>query len=112
MCLSVCLSVCDAGACCYSADLFIISKTNAKNDNGTIYVCVSVCMCVQADAVFVVALCEPLDNGHVLLIDATRRILKERGYKNPVLLLHPPGKLEIHNDISPFHPIISEPTKV
>ena len=64
-----------------------------------LYVCVSVYLCVQADAVFVFQLRNPLHNGHALLIHDTQRKLKERGYKNPVLLLHPLGRLEIHNAI-------------
>jgi 3'-phosphoadenosine 5'-phosphosulfate synthase len=46
---------------------------------------------MRADAVFVFQLRNPVHNGHALLMNDTRRILKEKGYKNPVLLLHPLG---------------------
>jgi len=46
---------------------------------------------VQADAVFAFQLRNPVHNGHALLMHDTRRRLRERGYKNPVLLLHPLG---------------------
>ena len=44
-----------------------------------------------ADAVFAFQLRNPIHNGHALLMQDTRRRLLERGYKNPVLLLHPLG---------------------
>jgi len=46
---------------------------------------------LQADAVFAFQLRNPVHNGHALLMHDTRRRLRERGYKNPVLLLHPLG---------------------
>lgn len=46
---------------------------------------------LDADAVFVFQLRNPVHNGHALLMQDTRRKLKERGYRNPVLLLHPLG---------------------
>jgi len=46
---------------------------------------------LQADAVFAFQLRNPVHNGHALLMHDTRRRLCERGYKNPVLLLHPLG---------------------
>lgn len=55
---------------------------------------------VQADAVFAFQLRNPVHNGHALLMTDTRRHLLERGYKNPVLLLHPLGELVkvlVHN---------------
>ena len=57
--------------------------------------CVCVCVCVQADAVIAFQPRQPLHNGHVMLIDDTRRVLREHGYRNPVLLLQPIGTLEI-----------------
>lgn len=46
-----------------------------------------------ADAVFVFQLRNPVHNGHALLMTDTAKKLKERGYKKPVLLLHPLGAL-------------------
>ena len=46
---------------------------------------------LQADAVFAFQLRNPVHNGHALLMLDTQRRLRERGYKNPVLLLHPLG---------------------
>lgn len=47
---------------------------------------------LDADAVFAFQLRNPLHNGHALLISDTKRQLVERGFKHPVLLLHPIGK--------------------
>ena len=47
----------------------------------------------QADAVFAFQLRNPVHNGHALLMQDTRKRLAERGYKKPVLLLHPLGML-------------------
>ena len=44
-----------------------------------------------ADAVFAFQLRNPVHNGHALLMNDTKRRLKERGYDKPVLLLHPLG---------------------
>eukprot|EP00051_Salpingoeca_urceolata_P017888 m.247409 g.247409 ORF g.247409 m.247409 type:complete len:717 (-) comp19070_c1_seq2:1352-3502(-) len=44
-----------------------------------------------ADAVYAFQLRNPIHNGHALLMQDTRRKLVERGYRNPVLLLHPLG---------------------
>jgi len=49
------------------------------------------CCLLQADAVFAFQLRNPVHNGHALLMHDTCRRLRERGYKNPVLLLHPLG---------------------
>ncbi|XKL68277.1 hypothetical protein PGB90_003768 [Kerria lacca] len=46
---------------------------------------------LNADAVFAFQLRNPIHNGHNLLIQDTRRKLLEKGYKNPILLLHPLG---------------------
>ena len=40
---------------------------------------------------FAFQLRNPIHNGHALLMKDTRRIILEKGYKNPVLLLHPLG---------------------
>ena len=44
---------------------------------------------MKADAVFAFQLRNPIHNGHALLMSDCRRQLVERGYKSPVLLLHP-----------------------
>eukprot|EP00730_Choanoeca_flexa_P003154 TRINITY_DN1130_c0_g1_i1.p1 TRINITY_DN1130_c0_g1~~TRINITY_DN1130_c0_g1_i1.p1 ORF type:complete len:608 (+),score=178.81 TRINITY_DN1130_c0_g1_i1:70-1893(+) len=44
-----------------------------------------------ADAVYAFQLRNPVHNGHALLMQDTRRRLIEKGYRNPVLLLHPLG---------------------
>lgn len=44
-----------------------------------------------ADAVFAFQLRNPVHNGHALLMNDTRRLLLDMGYKNPILLLHPLG---------------------
>ena len=46
---------------------------------------------MKADAVFAFQLRNPIHNGHALLMQDTRQKLLERGFKNPVLLLHPLG---------------------
>lgn len=51
-----------------------------------------------ADAVFVFQLRNPVHNGHALLMNDTRNQLIERGFKKPVLLLHPLGKQNNIND--------------
>ena len=45
----------------------------------------------NADAVYAFQVRNPLHNGHVLMLKAARADLLERGFKNPVLLLHPLG---------------------
>jgi 3'-phosphoadenosine 5'-phosphosulfate synthase len=42
-----------------------------------------------ADAVFAFQLRNPVHNGHALLMRATRERLLARGFRNPMLLLHP-----------------------
>ena len=44
-----------------------------------------------ADAVYAFQVRNPLHNGHCLLLKDTREQLIKRGYKNPLLLLHPLG---------------------
>lgn len=41
---------------------------------------------------FAFQLRNPIHNGHALLMADTKRRLIEKGYKKPVLLLHPLGK--------------------
>jgi 3'-phosphoadenosine 5'-phosphosulfate synthase len=52
-----------------------------------------------ADAVFAFQLRNPVHNGHALLMQFTRETLLERGYKKPVLLLHPLGGWTKDDDV-------------
>lgn len=52
-----------------------------------------------ADAVFAFQLRNPVHNGHALLMQDTRRQLLQRGYTNPVLLLHPLGGWTKDDDV-------------
>lgn len=53
-----------------------------------------------ADAVFAFQLRNPIHNGHALLMQDTRRYLvEERGFKKPVLLLHPLGGWTKEDDV-------------
>ncbi|XP_039294144.1 bifunctional 3'-phosphoadenosine 5'-phosphosulfate synthase [Nilaparvata lugens] len=52
-----------------------------------------------ADAVFAFQLRNPIHNGHALLMQDTKRKLLERGYKKPVLLLHPLGGWTKDDDV-------------
>ncbi|XP_050342818.1 bifunctional 3'-phosphoadenosine 5'-phosphosulfate synthase isoform X2 [Nymphalis io] len=54
---------------------------------------------LNADAVFAFQLRNPIHNGHALLMQDTRRQLLERGFKNPVLLLHPLGGWTKDDDV-------------
>lgn len=54
---------------------------------------------LKADAVFAFQLRNPIHNGHALLMADTRRKLEERGYRNPVLLLHPLGGWTKDDDV-------------
>lgn len=45
----------------------------------------------KADAVYAFQVRNPLHNGHVLLLKDTREQLLKKGFKNPILLLHPLG---------------------
>lgn len=54
---------------------------------------------MQADAVFAFQLRNPIHNGHALLMQLTKQRLVERGYKNPVLLLHPLGGWTKDDDV-------------
>lgn len=57
---------------------------------------------IEADAVFAFQLRNPIHNGHALLMKDTRRSLIDRGYKKPVLLLHPLGGWTKDDDV-PLH---------
>lgn len=52
-----------------------------------------------ADAVFAFQLRNPVHNGHALLMQDTRKKLLARGYKKPVLLLHPLGGWTKDDDV-------------
>ncbi|KAI4893557.1 hypothetical protein NFI96_021356, partial [Prochilodus magdalenae] len=54
---------------------------------------------MRADAIFAFQLRNPVHNGHALLMQDTKRRLLERGYKNPVLLLHPLGGWTKEDDV-------------
>lgn len=54
---------------------------------------------MNADATFAFQLRNPIHNGHALLMKDTRRQLLERGFKNPVLLLHPLGGWTKDDDV-------------
>ncbi|KAL1803979.1 hypothetical protein ACET3Z_032626 [Daucus carota] len=44
-------------------------------------------------------ICNPVHNGHALLMTDTRRRLLDMGYKNPILLLHPLGGFTKADDV-------------
>ncbi|XP_066260223.1 bifunctional 3'-phosphoadenosine 5'-phosphosulfate synthase 2-like [Euwallacea similis] len=46
---------------------------------------------MEADVVFAFQLRNPIHNGHALLMNDTKKQLQDRGYKKPILLLHPLG---------------------
>ncbi|OQR80387.1 bifunctional 3'-phosphoadenosine 5'-phosphosulfate synthase-like [Tropilaelaps mercedesae] len=52
-----------------------------------------------ADAVFAFQLRNPVHNGHALLMQETHSALCNRGYKHPVLLLHPLGGWTKDDDV-------------
>ncbi|KAJ8284832.1 hypothetical protein COCON_G00036820 [Conger conger] len=54
---------------------------------------------MRADAIFAFQLRNPVHNGHALLMQDTKRRLLERGYKRPVLLLHPLGGWTKDDDV-------------
>lgn len=53
----------------------------------------------SVDAVFAFQLRNPVHNGHALLMQDTHRRLIERGYRRPVLLLHPLGGWTKDDDV-------------
>ena len=54
---------------------------------------------LDADAVFAFQLRNPIHNGHALLMHDCRKQLLDRGYENPVLLLHPLGGWTKDDDV-------------
>ncbi|XP_064641751.1 bifunctional 3'-phosphoadenosine 5'-phosphosulfate synthase-like isoform X3 [Lineus longissimus] len=54
---------------------------------------------MKADAVFAFQLRNPIHNGHALLMADTKKRLLDRGYINPVLLLHPLGGWTKDDDV-------------
>lgn len=56
---------------------------------------------------FAFQLRNPIHNGHALLMQDTKRQLLERGYQNPVLLLHPLGGWTKDDDV-PLHVRIAQ----
>lgn len=54
---------------------------------------------LKADAIYAFQLRNPIHNGHALLMKETRIELMNRGYKNPVLLLHPLGGWTKDDDV-------------
>ena len=52
-----------------------------------------------ADAVFAFQLRNPIHNGHALLMKECKQQLVDRGYSNPVLLLHPLGGWTKDDDV-------------
>merc|ERR1712013_278918 len=54
---------------------------------------------MRADAVFAFQLRNPVHNGHALLMNDCERQLVERGFKKPVLLLHPLGGWTKDDDV-------------
>ncbi|XP_059387994.1 bifunctional 3'-phosphoadenosine 5'-phosphosulfate synthase 2b [Carassius carassius] len=57
------------------------------------------CKDMRADAIFAFQLRNPVHNGHALLMQDTKRRLLDRGYKKPVLLLHPLGGWTKEDDV-------------
>uniref|UniRef100_A0A8C8DQA8 3'-phosphoadenosine 5'-phosphosulfate synthase 1 n=1 Tax=Oryzias sinensis TaxID=183150 RepID=A0A8C8DQA8_9TELE len=54
---------------------------------------------MNADAIFAFQLRNPVHNGHALLMQDTQKRLIERGYRRPVLLLHPLGGWTKDDDV-------------
>ncbi|CAG5076098.1 Similar to Papss1: Bifunctional 3'-phosphoadenosine 5'-phosphosulfate synthase 1 (Mus musculus) [Cotesia congregata] len=54
---------------------------------------------MNADAVFAFQLRNPIHNGHAMLMQDTRKKLLDRGFKNPILLLHPLGGWTKDDDV-------------
>merc|ERR1719507_2529499 len=57
---------------------------------------------MHADSVFAFQLRNPIHNGHALLMTDCKRQMMERGFKKPVLLLHPLGGWTKDDDV-PLH---------
>merc|ERR1712004_792194 len=54
---------------------------------------------MQADSVFAFQLRNPIHNGHALLMTDCKRQMMDRGFKKPVLLLHPLGGWTKDDDV-------------
>jgi len=54
---------------------------------------------MKADAVFAFQLRNPIHNGHALLMTDSKQQLESRGFKKPVLLLHPLGGWTKDDDV-------------
>ena len=54
---------------------------------------------MQADAVYAFQLRNPVHNGHALLMQDTREKLIQKGFRKPVLLLHPLGGWTKEDDV-------------
>ncbi|KAL1131509.1 hypothetical protein AAG570_011126 [Ranatra chinensis] len=52
-----------------------------------------------ADAIFAFQLRNPIHNGHALLMQDTKKKLESRGFKKPILLLHPLGGWTKEDDV-------------
>lgn len=57
----------------------------------------------NGDCLFVFQLRNPIHNGHALLMNYTRDTLINRGYKNPILLVHPVGGWLKEDDVDLLH---------
>lgn len=62
---------------------------------------------MKADCVYAFQLRNPLHNGHCMLLNDTRKQLIEKGFKNPVLLLHPCGGWTKDDDV-PLKPRVDQ----
>ena len=62
--------------------------------------------------VFAFQLRNPIHNGHALLLSETREMLIKKGYKNPVLLLHPLGMLSINSVLCDVQVLLQHSTQV
>ena len=54
---------------------------------------------MHADSVFAFQLRNPIHNGHALLMTDCKRQMMDRGFKKPVLLLHPLGGWTKDDDV-------------
>ncbi|CAF1081581.1 unnamed protein product, partial [Didymodactylos carnosus] len=54
---------------------------------------------IKGDPIFAFQLRNPVHNGHALLMQKTRQSLLDKGFKNPILLLHPLGGWTKDDDV-------------
>lgn len=54
---------------------------------------------LHADSIFAFQLRNPIHNGHALLMQDCRKQILDRGYRNPILLLHPLGGWTKDDDV-------------